>query len=110
MRWGHDYGTPEAKRGVLLQIGMNRPPGREVVGCPRAKPVPPSGTARRSEGRNPTHSVGNSMESRKPIVDFSVTCQEPQRNEGKIAPFAFPSERHGLNQFVGCESVGGPFL
>ncbi len=28
MRWGLDHGTPEAKRGVVLQIGMNRPPGR----------------------------------------------------------------------------------
>jgi hypothetical protein len=28
MRWGLDHGTPEAKRGVVLQIGRNRPPGR----------------------------------------------------------------------------------
>jgi hypothetical protein len=28
MRWGLDHGTPEAERGVVLQIRMSRPPGR----------------------------------------------------------------------------------
>ena len=28
MLWGLAHGTPQAKRGVVLQIGMNRPPGR----------------------------------------------------------------------------------